>query len=197
MLGGAETVSSGKTRAETTTSREQQTADRLYLMELPKPLSSEALPMLREGINMALSRWSALQMAVENEWGSRNSRDIANKLCDDVFVWFTHSKDEKLDQGLLSLNTEADDGSIGEVAEKLMILHEECSEGNYSSIEKLREACAHRMVHSHVKQLRKLRLLYPVAGSRAILAGMVVDSTVEQLIDKEINSKFGQKEVTF
>ncbi|XP_031373465.1 pre-rRNA-processing protein TSR2 homolog isoform X1 [Punica granatum] len=160
MLGGAETISSGKTRAETTTSREQQTADRLYLMELPKALSSEALPMLREGINMALSRWSALQMAVENEWGSRNSRDIANKLCDDVFVWFTHSKeplyiedlDEKLDQGLLSLNTETDDGSIGEVAEKLMILHEECSEGNYSSIEKLREACAHRMVHYHVKQ---------------------------------------------
>ncbi|OWM70284.1 hypothetical protein CDL15_Pgr026134 [Punica granatum] len=130
-------------------------------MEPPKPLSAEALPMLREGINMALSRWSALQMAVENEWGGRNSRDIANKLCDDVFVWFTHSKEplyiddleEKLDQGLLSLNTEADDGSIGEVAEKLMILHEECSEGNYSSIEKLREACAHRTVHSHVKQV--------------------------------------------
>ncbi|XP_031392730.1 uncharacterized protein LOC116204673 isoform X2 [Punica granatum] len=164
MLGGAETVSSGKTRAETTTSREQQTADRLYLMELPKALSSEALLMLREGINMALSRWSALQMAVENEWGSRNSRDIANKLCDDVFVWFTHSKGS---------------GEINDLARRMqrrkLQLHREVEGGVCSQDGSF--SCQ--------------------TGSRAILAGMVVDSTVEQLIDKEINSKFGQKEVTF
>ncbi|XP_031390195.1 uncharacterized protein LOC116202726 [Punica granatum] len=139
MLGGAETVSSGKTRAEN--KHQQRTAD--------------GGPTIPDGAAKGFVFGS-----VADAQGSRNSRDIANKLCDDVFVWFTHSKeplyiedlDEKLDQGLLSLNTEADDGSIGEVAEKLMILHEECSEGNYSSIEKLREACAHRMVHSHVKQ---------------------------------------------
>lgn len=34
-----------------------------------------------------------------------------------------------------------------------MILHEECIEGNYSSIEKLRQACAQKTPHSHVKQV--------------------------------------------
>ncbi|KAK4773009.1 hypothetical protein SAY87_028028 [Trapa incisa] len=130
-------------------------------MEPPKPFPAEAVPFFREGISLTLSMWSALQMAVENEWGGRNSRARANELCEDIFNWFTQSKEphyiddleDKLDEGLISLNTEAQDGSIGEVAENLMILHEECMEGNYSSIEKLREASTHRDVHSHVRQV--------------------------------------------
>ncbi|KAJ6796556.1 pre-rRNA-processing protein TSR2 [Iris pallida] len=37
-----------------------------------------------------------------------------------------------------SFNTEIEDGSIEEVAEQLMVMHEGCLEGNYESIEKLR-----------------------------------------------------------
>lgn len=40
-----------------------------------------------------------------------------------------------------------------------MIMHEECAEGNYISVEKLREASAHRIVHSHVKQVILLEYL--------------------------------------
>ncbi|KAJ0551319.1 putative pre-rRNA-processing protein TSR2 [Helianthus annuus] len=49
---------------------------------------------------------------------------------------------------MLSLNTEIDDGSIDEVADNLMIMHEECLEGNFASIERLRQsipAANHRM----------------------------------------------------
>jgi hypothetical protein len=40
-----------------------------------------------------------------------------------------------------------------QVAEKLMIMHEECLEGNYSSIQKLREAAPRTRAHQHVKQV--------------------------------------------
>lgn len=40
-----------------------------------------------------------------------------------------------------------------QVAEKLMIMHEECLEGNYSSIQKLREAGPRTGAHQHIKQV--------------------------------------------
>ncbi|GMI84990.1 hypothetical protein like AT5G27990 [Hibiscus trionum] len=110
-------------------------------------LTAESTPVFQEGIGLILSRWSALTAAVENEWGGRDSRVKANLICSDVLSFFTESKAEPLyiddlenvlEEGLLSLNTVLEDGSIEEVAEKLMIMHEECLEGNYQSIEKLR-----------------------------------------------------------
>ncbi|KAK2977340.1 hypothetical protein RJ640_013319 [Escallonia rubra] len=47
--------------------------------------------------------------------------------------------EDMLDEVMLSLNTEIGDGSIEEIAEKLMVMHEECLEGNYMSIESLKE----------------------------------------------------------
>ncbi|XWS58296.1 hypothetical protein CRYUN_Cryun08bG0021700 [Craigia yunnanensis] len=112
-----------------------------------KKLTAESTPIFQEGVGLILSRWSALTAAVENEWGGRDSRVKANVLCTDVISFFTESKAEPLyiddlenvlEEGLLSLNTLVEDGSIEEVAEKLMIMHEECLEGNYQSVEKLR-----------------------------------------------------------
>ncbi|CAM0875571.1 unnamed protein product [Alopecurus aequalis] len=37
-----------------------------------------------------------------------------------------------------SFNADFEDGSVGEVAEQFLIMHEECLQGNFSSIEKLR-----------------------------------------------------------
>ncbi|KAE8684991.1 serine/threonine-protein kinase CTR1-like [Hibiscus syriacus] len=68
-------------------------------------------------------------------------------ICSDVLSFFTETKVEALyidilenvlEEGLVSLNTLVEDGSIEEVAEKLVIMHEECLEGNYQSVEKLR-----------------------------------------------------------
>ncbi|KAE8725221.1 putative Seed maturation protein [Hibiscus syriacus] len=113
----------------------------------PKRLTAESAPVFQEGISLILTRWSALTAAVENEWGGRDSRGKASAICTDVFSFFTASRAEPLyiddlenilEEGLLSLNTLVEDGSIEEVAEKLMIMHEECLEGNYQSVEKLR-----------------------------------------------------------
>ncbi|KAH1084141.1 hypothetical protein J1N35_023902 [Gossypium stocksii] len=112
-----------------------------------KKLTAESAPVFQEGISLILTRWSALTAAVENEWGGRDSRGKANAICTDVFSFFTEARAEPLyiddlenllEEGLLSLNTLVEDGSIEEVAEKLMIMHEECLEGNYQSVEKLR-----------------------------------------------------------
>ncbi|KAF2298524.1 hypothetical protein GH714_023963 [Hevea brasiliensis] len=125
-----------------------------------KHLSADSLPLFQEGIFLVLSRWSALQLAVGNEWGGRGSAQLADQLRSNIFSWFTQSKEPHyiddlesiLDEGMLSLNTMIEDGSIEEVAEKLMIMHEECLEGNYNSIEKLRRAGPSTGSHQHVRQ---------------------------------------------
>jgi hypothetical protein len=47
-----------------------------------------------------------------------------------------------------------------QVAEKLMIMHEECLEGNYSSIQKLRDEGPRMGAHQHVKQVIMVFILH-------------------------------------
>ncbi|XP_028754696.1 pre-rRNA-processing protein TSR2 homolog [Neltuma alba] len=128
--------------------------------KMDRRLPADSIPIFNEGIALVLHRWSALRMAVENEWGGRESRQKAERLGSDLLFWFTQSKgplyiddlEEKLDEGMVSLNMEVEDGSIEEVAEKLMILHEECLEGNFRSIEILREAHLKQAAHPRAMQ---------------------------------------------
>ncbi|KAA8536951.1 hypothetical protein F0562_029429 [Nyssa sinensis] len=123
-------------------------------------LPAEGAGHLQEGISLLLSRWSALQMAVQNEWGGRDSCQKPQQLAVDILSWFTQSKEplyiddleDMLDEFMLSLNTEIGDGSIEEIAEKLMIMHEECLEGNYKSIESLKENIPPRVAVPHIRQ---------------------------------------------
>ncbi|GLT26868.1 hypothetical protein SLA2020_019080 [Shorea laevis] len=80
-----------------------------------RQLTAELVPLFQEGIGLLLSRCSKEPLYI-----------------DDLEMI--------LEESLLSLNTMAEDGSIEEVAEKLMIMHEECLEGNYQSIERMRAA---------------------------------------------------------
>ena len=60
--------------------------------EKVRQISAESAAQLQEGINLLLSRWSALQMAVENEWGGHDSRLKSHQLAADIFSWLTQSK---------------------------------------------------------------------------------------------------------
>ncbi|XP_073048979.1 uncharacterized protein [Primulina eburnea] len=110
-------------------------------------LTAEAMAQLQEGIGMLLSRLAALRMAVENEWGGHDSLQKSQQLGHDLFHRLTQSKEQvyiddledMLDEFMLSLNTEIGDGSIEEIAEKMMVMREECLEGNFNSIKKLKE----------------------------------------------------------
>nr|POE76118.1 hypothetical protein CFP56_05081 [Quercus suber] len=54
---------------------------------------------------------------------------------------------------LKSLSTYVEDGSIEEVAYKLMVMHEGCLEGKFQSIERLRETNQQKADVHHVKQV--------------------------------------------
>ncbi|XP_061347707.1 uncharacterized protein LOC133293187 [Gastrolobium bilobum] len=124
-------------------------------------LQGDSVRLFSEGIGLVLYRWSALRTAVENEWGGRESRLKADQLSADLLSWFTQSKEPLyiddlesiLDEGMLSLNVEVEDGSIEEVAENLMVMHQECLQGNFRSIEILREANLKQAAHPHVTQI--------------------------------------------
>ncbi|CAN6582075.1 unnamed protein product [Malus baccata var. baccata] len=129
-------------------------------MEAERKLSADAEAIFREGIGLVLSRWSALQLAVDNEWGGRGSRQKSEQLAADAFSWFTQSAEilyiddleDILNEAMISLNTMTEDGSIEEVAEKLMFMYEDCLTGNFNSVESLREANHRRVAVPHVRQ---------------------------------------------
>ncbi|KAF9605591.1 hypothetical protein IFM89_017934 [Coptis chinensis] len=123
-------------------------------------LKSESLSMFAEGISLALTQWNALQMAIQNEWGGRDSLQKSENLAADILSWFSQPKvalsiddlEHLLDEHMmLSFNTDTEDGSIEEVAEELMTMHEDCLHGHYESIEKLRKSTF------KVKSLSQLR----------------------------------------
>ncbi|CAI0428517.1 unnamed protein product [Linum tenue] len=98
------------------------------------PLDSGGSRHLREGVGLILSRWRALQLAVQNQWGGHDSLQKSHQLANDVLCWFLHCKGrlhvedlENLlhENLLLNFNTEIEDGSIEEVAEQLMVMYEE------------------------------------------------------------------------
>uniref|UniRef100_A0A0A9GGV2 Pre-rRNA-processing protein TSR2 n=1 Tax=Arundo donax TaxID=35708 RepID=A0A0A9GGV2_ARUDO len=126
------------------------------------PLSAEAGAALGEGIGLVFGRWTALQMAAENQWGGRDSRAKADQLGTSVLSWFCHSKGPHYYEDLVdmmydtiseSFNADFEDGSIEEVAEQLLIMHEECLQSNYSTIEKLRNSHAKGNAVSQSRQI--------------------------------------------
>ncbi|XP_073134461.1 uncharacterized protein [Henckelia pumila] len=89
---------------------------------------------IEDRVSDLLASWTALQMAVQNEWGGRNSQLKSKQLGSDILLWLFHSQEvvevedlENLlhERLLLSFNTEIEDGSIEEVAEQLMLMREE------------------------------------------------------------------------
>lgn len=96
-------------------------------------------------------------MAVENGWGGPHSRAKALDFASRVFNFFHQPNrrepvyiddlEDLLDEGMDSFHATLDDGSIEEVAEQLMIMHEECLEGNFQSIQRLREVATIPVPH--------------------------------------------------
>ncbi|KAL2349484.1 hypothetical protein Fmac_003484 [Flemingia macrophylla] len=90
--------------------------------------------LLQKSIILLLSRWYALQMAVQNQWGGYDSLHKSHQLASDLFSWFSKSNapipvedlENLLHESLLlTFNTEIEDGSIEQVAEQLLAIHEE------------------------------------------------------------------------
>lgn len=48
----------------------------------------ERRPLFEEGVSLVFRQWTALCLAVENEWGGPYSKDKAQQLLEDVIQWF-------------------------------------------------------------------------------------------------------------
>ena len=55
-------------------------------------LSEQCRSQFAEGLSLLFSRWTALGLAIDNEWGGPSSRQKAEQLYEDVLHWFfTHT----------------------------------------------------------------------------------------------------------
>ena len=55
-------------------------------------LQAEARPAFEDGTALLFSQWTALELAVENEWGGRSSRQKADQLIAEALDWFYSRK---------------------------------------------------------------------------------------------------------
>ena len=55
-------------------------------------MPEEMRPAFEEGCYLIFMRWTALQLAIINEWGGIESKDKAKSLFDEVLDWFYSSK---------------------------------------------------------------------------------------------------------
>lgn len=55
-------------------------------------LPPQARPVFEEGCALIFTRWTALQLGVQNEWGGSSSAQKANELLQDVIGWFYNTK---------------------------------------------------------------------------------------------------------
>ncbi|CAD6269391.1 unnamed protein product [Miscanthus lutarioriparius] len=90
-------------------------------------LSDEGATAMAECIGLLFGRWTALQLAVRNRWGGRDSQANADQLASSVLSWFTRKAARgagPLDQDELeellydamgeSFNADIEDGSVEE-----------------------------------------------------------------------------------
>ncbi|CAI5468011.1 unnamed protein product [Closterium sp. Yama58-4] len=103
----------------------------------------------REGVRLVFARWTALQLAVENQWGGGRSAEKAQHMQADL-VHFCYSKrgavysdelEEWLDEATVKdFSMEVEDGSLREVADKIVEVFKACRDGNFTLVQQLQEA---------------------------------------------------------
>ena len=56
------------------------------------PMPAKNKPQFEEGVSLLFQRWTALQLAVANEWGGGSSKEKGQALLEDVIEWFYTTK---------------------------------------------------------------------------------------------------------
>ena len=103
------------------------------------------------GVQAVLQLWTALGLAIDNNWGGGDSNAKAQAMFDDMLSIFRRGKDiynDVIEDFLLvrmdeNFHCRCDDGSIEEVAQILVRMYMECGDGKFdivqNSIEKLNQ----------------------------------------------------------
>lgn len=139
-------------------------------MDIPVVLEGKMVPeddsmkVFREGISLAINFWWVIRLKIRykslSDYGSSPERCV-EWLCDSIFSRFIRSKHLpsatikfQLKLQLISFLNHAppQDNSIPEVCDQLVSMHQECLQHDFSSVQILKEADAHR------KQVNKFQI---------------------------------------
>jgi pre-rRNA-processing protein TSR2 len=66
-------------------------------------LSGPAKEGFEEGVGIIFSQWTALVLAVENQWGGSESANKADYFIEDILEWFYKKKGEACGENFLGL----------------------------------------------------------------------------------------------
>lgn len=108
-------------------------------------LTAEQRPVFEHGVRLLFGRWTALQLAVANEWGGSSSKQKAEELYEDVVGWFYAKKnhemldlEELLDEALqVEFNVQAEDDSPYQISRNLVNMHNQVARGDLSYVQAL------------------------------------------------------------
>ncbi|KAK9798580.1 hypothetical protein WJX73_002507 [Symbiochloris irregularis] len=111
-------------------------------------LSGVGKELFEEGVAAVFHRWTALCLAISEQWGGLNSAEKAEDLYTEVINWFSkdkvHHADDleglMVDQLLVDFNAQIEDGSTREVAKSLVALHHDLMQGKTSILDSLRDS---------------------------------------------------------
>lgn len=110
-------------------------------------LSGPAKEGFEEGVAIIFSQWTALVLAVENQWGGSESASKADYLIEDILEWFYKKKEHYADELEMELadalleefHVEVEDGSPSQVAKQLVELYAACLRNDASVLQQLRQ----------------------------------------------------------
>lgn len=110
-------------------------------------LPLEARPLFEEAATLLFRRWTALNLAIENQWGGASSVEKADTIWAETMEWFYKHKEHYSDDLGMELedslehdfNMKLEDGSPYEVAKMLVLLHNELLQRNEKTLNKLRQ----------------------------------------------------------
>ncbi|KAJ1936249.1 rRNA accumulation- protein, partial [Linderina macrospora] len=104
-----------------------------------------------EGVDHILAKWTALELAVKNGWGGRNSQTKRDDMVDEIVQHFDDLVKKKqkpepsdLEDLLLDIMSEdfnitLEDNSAIEVARNICNIFAECLTGNFATVDKLHD----------------------------------------------------------
>ncbi|KAJ2765599.1 rRNA accumulation- protein [Coemansia nantahalensis] len=120
-------------------------------METPQAKMHPNKEAFIEGVDLILGRWTALELAVQNEWGGADVHEKRDDMVDEIVEHFdklvakrktpepTDLQELLLDILETDFQVSLDDGSEAEVARHLCAIFAECKAGNFSTVDKLAE----------------------------------------------------------
>jgi pre-rRNA-processing protein TSR2 len=135
---------------------------RAMLMKDAVKMPDEHVLAFKQGLAGLLNRWTALQLAITNEWGGAESVQKGEAMREELEDWFLKRRGGKYAEDLEELLAEilgddfcvqCEDGSPREVAHVACVMFEQTAAGDYTMG---REICAKPLPREHLERSKRI-----------------------------------------